>query len=102
MKPHTFHDDPEAHDLAVLNAADIQVQCERPIFCDALSRYFHNDTRRGFTSITSLNVKTGTSRLIGVRYCDTAKTSDKGVMLNFCPFCGIDLQWWESAPPAER
>lgn len=70
------------------------VKCCHPTFCEQLESYFNTFGRRGFASVTTINIKEGKTRLIGVRYCDTNKSSDKGVMLNFCPWCGANLQWW--------
>ena len=75
-----------------------KVKCgKKTEWCWSMQSHISLDTRRGFNSVTVINIKTGKSRLIGVRYCLTAKSKDRGIMLNFCPWCGEDLQWWESS-----
>lgn len=66
--------------------------------CPELARQIDDNTR-GFDSVTAINMKAGTSRFIGYRYKQRAK--DKGVMLNFCPWCGASLQFWERAASEE-
>jgi len=54
-----------------------------------------DENRRGFNGVSTINIKTGIFRYIGVRYCKTSKRMDRGIMLNFCPFCGEKISWWQ-------
>ena len=74
-----------------------KAKCSLTRCCPAMVRNINHDSRRGLTGVTTVNLKTGETRDIGIRYCLTAKSKDKGVMLNFCPWCGESLQWWESS-----
>jgi hypothetical protein len=73
------------------------IKCEDGEHCETMFDMLdhQDDSRRGFSGVTTINLKTGTCRYIGVRYCKSGKGKDRGVMLNFCPFCGASLQWWE-------
>ena len=71
------------------------VRCSTKQFCAGLSSRISGE-RRGFNSVQTVNIKNRTIRTIGVRYCRTNKSSEKGILLNYCPFCGTNLQWWES------
>lgn len=53
-----------------------------------------DENRRGFSGVHIISLRDGEMRYIGVRYCKTSKRADKGIMLNFCPFCGASIQWW--------
>ena len=75
----------------------IYKKCGKKQWCSAMQQHISFDTRRGLNSVTVINIKTGKTRLIGIRYCMTAKSADRGTMLNSCPWCGEDLQWWESS-----
>jgi hypothetical protein len=66
-------------------------KCSAGGFCSTLLERF-SDNKRGLTSVTTINLKTGESKTIGVRYCLNAK--DNGLMLNFCPWCGEDIQFF--------
>lgn len=74
-----------------------RVRCDGGEHCQIMNEMLDvaDDNRRGFSGVTTLNIKESVMRYIGVRYCKTAKRSDKGIMLNFCPFCGASIQWWE-------
>lgn len=50
-----------------------------------------NANRRGLSSLVLFNIKTGKSALIGVGY--RRARGDKGLMLNFCPWCGAKILW---------
>ncbi len=52
--------------------------------------------KKGLYAVTVFNLKTGASRLIGVTY-RTGRKDDRRLMLNQCPWCGANLQWWEQA-----
>lgn len=80
-------------DTLIARGENCLVKCSKPSFCGAMYDAFgYPGAKRGFDRVTAINIKDGTMRLIGVRYCETPK--DKGIMLNFCPWCGESLQWW--------
>lgn len=76
----------------------IKFKCANGTHCDAMSDALAESVKvtgkRGLNGVDTINIKAGTMKYIGVRYCATSKQSDKGVMLNFCPFCGANIQWW--------
>lgn len=51
-----------------------------------------SDTKTGFNTVTTINLRSGKTRLIGIVYRRNAK--DRGLMLNVCPWCGSDLQFF--------
>lgn len=74
------------------------LKCANGEHCTLMERLLaegQGENRRGFSGVTTINLKDGNMRYIGVRYCATSKRTDKGVMLNFCPMCGEPIQWWE-------
>jgi hypothetical protein len=74
-----------------------RTHCADKLHCSAMEELlFHaGPDRKGFNAVNVIDIKNGEMRYIGVRYCATSKRSDKGVMLNFCPFCGQAIQWWK-------
>ena len=44
---------------------------------------------RGFVVIRVMNTKTGVERELGIAYKNDRK--DRGLLLNFCPFCGGNI-----------
>ena len=73
--------------------------CKFPQFCEGMEQAIDETAdRAGFSSVTTINTQTGKTRLIGIRYCGSNKRKDGGVMLNFCPFCGTQIDWWECKP----
>jgi hypothetical protein len=55
--------------------------------CQSLSERLGNS--KGFVNIRVINVKTGIERELGIAYKINAK--DRGLLINFCPFCGGDI-----------
>jgi len=49
-----------------------------------------NAHKRGLTTIVLMNRKTGKDRLAGVAY--RKGPNDKGLMLNYCPWCGEPIE----------
>lgn len=45
-------------------------------------------------------MQTGEVRYIGVRYIGNEKDK-RGVMINYCPFCGMRLTWWKPSEVKE-
>jgi hypothetical protein len=52
-----------------------------------------NAHNKGFTQVTTFHMKTGVYRNIGVAYKKSG--SDRGSMINFCPWCGKNIENWE-------
>jgi hypothetical protein len=48
---------------------------------------------KGLQHFLLFNIKTGKSRYAGIVY--RKKANDKGIMLNFCPWCGAEIQFWK-------
>lgn len=44
------------------------------------------ETSKGFCTVHVINFNTGNTQFFGVAYKE--RKSDKGVMINYCPFCG--------------
>ena len=78
-------------------AGKVKLRCSLKRCCPTMVRNINHKSRRGLNGVTVINTRTGETRDIGIRYCLTGKSNDKGVMLNFCPWCGESLQWWESS-----
>ena len=63
--------------------------CSTESLCIPLGMYVEGEQfeiSKGFCTVRVINLVTGNTRLFGVAY--KRRKSDKGVMLNFCPFCG--------------
>jgi hypothetical protein len=69
--------------------------CTEKTWCSTLSERFSHDRRAGFHVLEVVDVEklgaTMETRVVGVYYKESAK--DKGMMLNFCPFCGTKITW---------
>lgn len=72
----------------------IKVRCDRGEFCETMTRALNEtgETGGGLYQVEVVNKNTLAWRLLGVRY--KTHTRDRGVMLNFCPFCGTDVRSW--------
>lgn len=77
------------------------MSCSREAFCKALDDRIEgtNEKRKGFQSVEVVNLAEVKTETIGVAYRLSAK--DKGLMLNFCPFCGEKILWRKD-PVAQR
>jgi len=78
-----------------MKEAPLKCDGERRVFCktmeNALGSSMANEHRKGFVPIVVTNMTTGKDRLIGVAYRKSA--SDTGLMMNHCPFCGVEILW---------
>lgn len=65
------------------------------ITCKSMDRYARPmfDGYRGIFFVVLTNLKTFKERCIGMKMQNGQK--DRGLMLNFCPFCGGDIQGWD-------
>ena len=68
----------------------IKNKCDEKSLCTFLSDRIDGrglGTRsKGFHILTTLNLKSKKERFFGVTYKSSGK--DKGLMINWCPFCG--------------
>lgn len=67
--------------------------CTEKAFCKSLNRVMNdepNSRAKGFSLLQMIKMSTGKMSWPAVVYKMNAK--DRGVCLNFCPFCGADLQ----------
>lgn len=78
-------------------ADQIQVRCDRDRFCETMTRAIDNTNGKGggLEAFEVVNMRTLKTRLVGIRY-RTCK-SDRGVLINFCPWCGTDMRPWLNA-----
>lgn len=63
--------------------------CGTDSICNALDSLIEGanfETSKGFCTVHVINTSSDKIRLFGVAY--KRRKADKGVMLNFCPFCG--------------
>jgi hypothetical protein len=77
-------------------------KCENGKLCNNLAKraYPYKKDARGFVVVRHITIKQMSEQQIGlddsvisgVGYKETAK--DRGVMLNFCPFCGERIDWF--------
>ncbi len=69
-------------------------KCSRTTLCQAMLSRADYGSRRGLRLITVLNLKTHKERFGGI--CHHLNAQDKGLMVNFCPWCGGDVQVWKN------
>lgn len=71
-----------------------QVKCAGPDgpWCPSLDGRLQdvNARTRGLAALELTTFSTGAKRVVGVYYRTGAK--DPGLLLNFCPWCGADIQ----------
>ena len=65
-------------------------KCTKAGWCPGLERVFTEANRKGINPVVTTKLS-GSVQVIGVAY--KTKESDRGVMLNFCPFCGADISY---------
>lgn len=76
--------------------------CRPEGFCTAMASAMNdvaNARAKGLSTVVVMNINTGEERLIGVAY--KAKASDRGIMLNHCPWCGAAILWDKPRETAE-
>lgn len=71
-----------------------RIGCTKKSDCEAMANRI-TEGGAGFEHVTLFNISTSKARYIGIRYRKNRK--DRGIMLNFCPWCGGNLQFFESA-----
>lgn len=64
---------------------------ERP--CKTLSDRLEvsGHSGKGFQAVEVVNFRTGQTQIIGIQYKTHYK--DRGIMLNYCPWCGKNILW---------
>lgn len=70
-------------------------KCGADSVCSSLASRLNDPYTRqkGFRSQHTVNLKTDEERFLGVSYHTSA--GDKGLMLNYCPFCGGQPGYFE-------
>jgi hypothetical protein len=63
-------------------------------FCSTMAAKikFPGEGGYGFFAVMVMNSKELTQTLAGAMYKTSAK--DRGVMMNFCPYCGTKIDWF--------
>lgn len=61
-------------------------------WCDAMTERLEDmaNSRKGLTTIVLTSRTTGNERLAGIAHRKNAK--DRGLMLNYCPWCGEPIE----------
>ena len=54
----------------------------------------------GLRELVLTSIKTGRQRVAGVYH--KARTKDRGLMLNYCPFCGADIRYVDDRKAGTR
>ena len=73
----------------------IKFKCNKKTgLCSALADRCEGVTHKGkgFTQVMALTKDELSLTLLGVKYRTSAK--DKDIMLNYCPFCGEQIDWF--------
>lgn len=86
----------------VLRKAAPPPRCSPKGWCEAMGRSLNetaNAHLKGLSVTVVTSIETGESRTIGVAYRNCA--SDRGVMLNTCPWCGAPILWVDDSPVLE-
>lgn len=76
-----------------------RLKCSRQGWCRRLDERLApeaNAHAKGLTTVVVTTLSTGEDRCIGIAYKLDAR--DNGMMVNFCPWCGEDIQFWETKP----
>lgn len=69
-------------------------KCQNQSYCVYLLDRLGSPFIKGFSATQVINLKTSKTRSIGIKYKTSAK--DRGLMLNFCPWCGGDIRYKEN------
>lgn len=77
------------------------LQCSEKSLCSAMSSVVENNIRtKGLIRFEVISRKTGKYRLLGVLYKTGSR--DRGLMLNTCPWCGCNLQFYDESEVSEK
>ena len=70
-------------------------KCCRESFCvhmrTRMNGRFNSATAKGMSALELIDVKTGTTSVGGLVWKNDEK--DRGLLLNFCPWCGVRIDW---------
>ena len=67
--------------------------CSSSGWCPAMAKRLVDFGDKGMAVLNLLNIKTGEESIGGVVYKTKAIKADKGILLNFCPWCGKAINW---------
>lgn len=76
-------------------------KCAVGIPCTWLDRHLEsepNSRTKGFHIVEVVNSKTHKTRIVGIAF--RIKASSRPLLINFCPFCGADIDWNEATKKA--
>ena len=77
------------------------LKCSKESFCYAMDSVAENNIRaKGLIRFEVISRKTGQYRVLGVLYKTGAR--DKGLMLNVCPWCGCNIQFFDESEVSEK
>lgn len=80
---------PESKDIM---GDTVVLKCSPLHCCSILSSKIEDANHKDFVFIHATNIMTSEKRLLGVVYKTSVR--DPGIMLNFCPFCGERIDWF--------
>lgn len=88
---------------------EIRLKCEWPSRCTSLERHLNVEANYGsglalyvLTHMPTA-MKLGPHKAVWVAGIIFRKrASDNGVVLNYCPWCGENIQWWHNSPFQEE
>lgn len=66
------------------------ISCSQAVFCTALSDRLQN-RGKGLNRLDYINMKTGEDSRTVV--CYKQDSQDRGLCINFCPWCGFKFDW---------
>lgn len=69
------------------------MKCNKEKLCKALDDRLTKGST-GLSSVNLIDLHTGKDLHLGVKY--KYKSDKKGTMINFCPFCGENIQFWNN------
>lgn len=64
-------------------------KCTKKSYCALMRSMLSEPNRKGIAAVQVANLTTGKVRIAGVAYKRSEK--DRGLFLNFCPWCGKGL-----------
>lgn len=85
-----------------LEGGPLRCSKRKRTFCRRLDQMLApeaNVKQKGLSVMVVTKWQTSESRAVGVVYRTGAK--DRGLMVNFCPWCGASLAWWPKQPAAK-
>lgn len=65
------------------------MKCTKDGYCETLENRMGEEHQKGLTTLSTINFKTGHIERVFAVYKMTAR--DRGLVLNFCPWCGEKL-----------